>query len=853
MNSIKPPFEAYSGDDPFIFISYSHTDSKEVFQELEWLRQNGFNVWYDEGISPGHDWPDELARAIESCGLFLLFVTPESARSENCSRETTFALSKGRSFMAVYLKETNLPRGLELSIGNSQALLKYELDNEVYYRKLLAAVLDELHNEPTTTAQADVADNQSPQSLLSNRLMIIMGIVVLILIISIPAFIEYEAPVAASTSLAKLTQLAEQQTDIIGPNMHSTLDAYMVARSLSHNKKMASKLENIWRKIAIQGTAVTDPPGVEVSLSKTYGEREWVYIGETPLINVYFPKGQYYWRFDKKGYHSKTVFGDALFLFTRAFRSPEMDFTVLLTPASQPLVERIPTTVSNPSANNYVTEKSTTLPPFAVDRYEVTNKQFKEFVDAGGYEKAEYWQALPESSPFDETIRLLVDKTGRSGPSTWEIGTYGTGEADFPVGGISWYEAMAYAKFKGASLPTISHWAHSSLPFYASLLAPMSNFNSGSAQAVRITDIAGPMGTYGTFGNVREWVLNSWGERRWILGGGWSDPEYLSAFPFSLPPMDRSEINGLRLYHFGEPFPDELREPSIASFNDYQEIKPVSDDTYAVIEDQYIDVGATLVAEQVSRTELEDWIHEIVRLNSDIVGEYFDLHIFLPKTSDKQPQVVTYFPPISDFWAKSDSHQIDLNKRILPLDKIPRSGRALVWPVYYGSFERYAGIYEETSARHAQLQTEMRVHWYSDLKRSLDYLETRSDLDSSKLAFLGYSYGASHALPLIALEDRYDTAILVAGGLGNLGINPMPQAADPVNFISRINIPVMMINGKGDFVFPMETSQIPFFELLGTPDEDKKKVEYEGDHYQIPATAVIRDIVNWLDEQLGAP
>jgi len=81
----------------------------------------------------------------------------------------------------------------------------------------------------------------------------------------------------------------------------------------------------------------------------------------------------------------------------------------------------------------------------------------------------------------------------------------------------------------------------------------------------------------------------------------------------------------------------------------------------------------------------------------------------------------------------------------------------------------------------------------------------------------------------------------------------MPQAADPVNFISRINIPVIMINGEGDFVFPMETSQIPLFELLGTPDEDKKKVEYEGDHYQLPATAVIRDVVNWLDEQLGAP
>jgi dienelactone hydrolase len=509
--------------------------------------------------------------------------------------------------------------------------------------------------------------------------------------------------------------------------------------------------------------------------------------------------------------------------------------------------------MSNPAGNNYVTESWVTLPPFDVDRYEVTNRQFKEFVDAGGYENPEYWAALTEKLPFSETVKMLVDKTGRTGPSTWEIGTYATGEADFPVGGVSWYEAMAYAKFRDASLPTISHWAHSSLPLYASLLAPLSNFNSTKSEAVGAIDVAGPMGTYGTFGNVREWVFNSWGDRRWILGGGWSDPEYLSAFPFSLPPMDRSEINGLRLYHYNEPFPDEYSNPSIASFNDYQKIRPVSDDTYAVIKDQYIDVGESLVPEQISKTELEDWSHEIVRLNSDIAGEFFDLHIFLPKNANSKPQVVTYFPPISDFWVESDSHQIDLSRRFLPLDKIPRSGRALVWPVYYGSFERYSGIYQETPARHAQLQTELRVHWFSDLKRSLDYLETRSDMDSSKLAFLGYSYGASHALPLIALEERYDTAILVAGGLGNLGIDPMPQAADPINFISRIKIPVMMVNGKGDFVFPMETSQIPLFELLGTPDDEKKKVEYEGDHYQIPATAVTRDIVNWLDEKLGPP
>ena len=50
------------------------------------------------------------------------------------------------------------------------------------------------------------------------------------------------------------------------------------------------------------------------------------------------------------------------------------------------------------------------------------------------------------------------DKTGRPGPSTWELGSYLDGQADVPVSGVSWYEAAAYAAFAGKSLPTAFQW-----------------------------------------------------------------------------------------------------------------------------------------------------------------------------------------------------------------------------------------------------------------------------------------------------------------------------------------------------------------------------------------------------------
>ena len=103
------------------------------------------------------------------------------------------------------------------------------------------------------------------------------------------------------------------------------------------------------------------------------------------------------------------------------------------------------------------------LADYLIDLHEVTNRQFKTFVDAGGYTKRDYWPpefvSAGKTISRDSAIKRFTDKTGRAGPSTWEAGGYPSGQADFPVGGVSWYEASAYAEFAGKSLPTIFHWA----------------------------------------------------------------------------------------------------------------------------------------------------------------------------------------------------------------------------------------------------------------------------------------------------------------------------------------------------------------------------------------------------------
>jgi hypothetical protein len=130
------PFAAYTGDKPYVFVSYSHRDSSAVYPELTWLRESGFNIWYDEGIEAGSEWREELAKAIEAARLVIYFVTHDSVQSENCRKEINFAVDEGIPLIAIHLEKVKLPSGLRLTLSDRQAILKYELLTQQYQQKL---------------------------------------------------------------------------------------------------------------------------------------------------------------------------------------------------------------------------------------------------------------------------------------------------------------------------------------------------------------------------------------------------------------------------------------------------------------------------------------------------------------------------------------------------------------------------------------------------------------------------------------------------------------------------------------------------------------------------------------------
>lgn len=146
------PQPAYSGSDPFIFVSYAHKDSEIVYPEILWLQQQGFNIWWDQGIGGGNRWRDEIADSIENCKLFLFYASENAVESTVCREELEFALSHQCKVLVSHLDATTMPAGLQLAVSNRQALLRHKMTALEYEEKLLEAVAAGLQQTPKTPA-----------------------------------------------------------------------------------------------------------------------------------------------------------------------------------------------------------------------------------------------------------------------------------------------------------------------------------------------------------------------------------------------------------------------------------------------------------------------------------------------------------------------------------------------------------------------------------------------------------------------------------------------------------------------------------------------------------------------------
>ena len=138
-NTTPVPFEAYSGEGSYTFVSYAHADKAFVYECMDWLRKQGVDMWYDEGIAPAGEWVEEIASAIKGAKLFIVFISPDAVESRYVRSEVGYALSLDKDILSIYLKETDLPAGLDLCLQPFQSIQTSDND---WRKKAKHAVLD---------------------------------------------------------------------------------------------------------------------------------------------------------------------------------------------------------------------------------------------------------------------------------------------------------------------------------------------------------------------------------------------------------------------------------------------------------------------------------------------------------------------------------------------------------------------------------------------------------------------------------------------------------------------------------------------------------------------------------------
>ena len=236
-------------------------------------------------------------------------------------------------------------------------------------------------------------------------------------------------------------------------------------------------LSGLWPQLSRVRSIDTVPTGADIYFKHyEHPDDDWTHLGKTPLQNVRLPLGLLRVRIEKSGFEELDYVAETDW---------EDDFlwsSLLLTETgSAPLgTARVPAQELWVEINGLTSHEKVQLPSYRIDQYEVTNGQFLEFVASGGYEQERNWRHAFVSEgrvmSWQEAMSRFRDSTGRQGPSTWEGGSYPAGQEDFPVRGISSYEAAAYAEFSGKSLPTAYHWVGAATPFLATPMIALSNF-----------------------------------------------------------------------------------------------------------------------------------------------------------------------------------------------------------------------------------------------------------------------------------------------------------------------------------------------------------------------------------------
>lgn len=634
--------------------------------------------------------------------------------------------------------------------------------------------------------------------------------------------------------------------------------AYPLAQRAQRFLGTDSAFKSLYGTITNEISIKSEPAGAQVFVA-AFGDStiadsaDGTLIGTTPIVRYVAPRVDYRVILRAPGHEPvrriASRFHTQFEGFYASARSIELDLHLPPSGSIPEGMEPVPGGRYQIVGHDIGRGLSAELAPFAMDRFEVSNAKFAEFVRAGGYSNTTLWPTVAKS-----TTARYVDKTGLPGPRDWVNGEAPAGRGSHPVIGVSWAEAAAYCAWRGKRLPSLFEWEKASrdgrvsrlgvrMPwgYYdpSSLGSVRANFSGSGTAPVESSPFAiSPYGIYNMAGNVKEWIVNRVGDGWGTTGASWQDPMYL--FSQVGAQSEGSAAVGFRCVKTLAPNENTAGREPLPVATKVPVYKPVAAAALPALLAHYrYDPTA---ANPRGRTVVEtaDWVRERLWIDGP-KGDSVLVYVYLPRTAEPPYQTVVHIPSSAAFGQSSVPAIVDEG-----LSGLIKAGRAIVAPVFTGMIERQGSQRSRPAPNSVEFR-DLMVWNATEMRLAMDYAATRPDIDSTRFAYFAISFGAGSRLPFAAVEPRFRAVVLLGAGIDERIQPTLPEASN-FNFAPYIRAPKLVINGRQDDEHPWQTRGKPLWDLLQQP---KELLLVDGAGHVVPVEIRTPRINTFLDRVLG--
>jgi dienelactone hydrolase len=641
-------------------------------------------------------------------------------------------------------------------------------------------------------------------------------------------------------------------------NAHRYAEAYAVAieaeRWIGKDSVLVALLESVADIVTVESA----PAGARVHLQRVPDSTEIIaastLIGITPITDYRVARGDYLMRLELDG---RVAVERTISSSVSRSELPNNRGRILHFNLALPSVDSVPVDMVMIPGGTYaiVTPDvppglSAELQQYFIDRFEVTNDEYQQFVRNGGYANTKFWRTAIDT-------KRLVDRTGLAAPREWMGQVPPERKGNHPVTGVSWYEADAFCASEGKRLPTFFEWekaARDGISSPIDVVMPWGSMsavvrterraNFGGKGTVPVDSLPFGISAYGVHalaGNAKEWLSNPSGDGYTLAGGSWQDPAYLFSELGALPAETATPAIGFRCARTVNTASGDQGNMALRLDAPPPSYRPVDANTIRTLLTFYRYDKQPANARITDRVETPDWMRERIWIDG-VSGDSILAYLYLPKRAAPPFQLLVQVPSSGAFFYESIriSSEADLGAHI-------KAGRAVLAPVLYAMIERAAPAGWRPPAPASVGFRDLMVRHATELRMAVDYATTRADIDSSRIAYVGQSWGAGSRLVFAGVDDRFKAVVLIGAGIDERVQPTLPEAAN-FNFAPYIRAPKLVVNGRQDEEHPWLTRGLPLWNLLVEP---KELVLIDGVGHHPPPEVRVPPINAFLDKVLG--